>query len=268
VSPSGKYVVQGGAWVANMAGRDASREAVVAPAMRGIKEREREALAENLERIDPRLAGAARVSAKAAAFAGATPLMAAALAPGTAAVMRAPGVLGGAARFAATPAGGALIGGAEGARRGPVEAAQGAAMGAIGGPASSKLIRFLGRFRGGGKAAALAGRLAAQEARAVGRVPAAVSIPSTTGTIPAAVSIPSPSIGRAVATEAAAPAVRQATMPGSTENLLLQLKDMNSTAAGRKQLLEYLKTQPPEVAVQIRALLGPATRHRPFIGGR
>lgn len=131
-----------------------------------------------------------------------------------------------------------------------------------GGSTIFELIKGMGRR----KAAAPAAKAAAPA------VIRGVSSTTTSGTVPAAVSAPRGSIGQligagvppAAAPAAVAPAasVAQATAPGSYENLLLQLKNMASTAAGRKQVLDYIKTQPPEVAKQLRELLGPAVRHR------
>lgn len=174
----------------------------------------REALAANLESIDPRLAGAARVDDRAAAFAGATPLMLPAALAAKAVAAPAAAVL----KFAGTPAGGAVIGGLEGAQRGPIEAAEGAVVGAAGGPLArgaigkaGKLLEFLGRFKG-----------------------TAPAIASTAA---------KGAVAAAPATEDAAMAAVGAKLPISQEeaSILLQLRGAMDTSAGRLAAKQAVK---------------------------
>lgn len=166
------------------------------------------------------------------------------------------GVMGAARPLATGAIGGAL----EGYDVGGLPGAVGGAM--LGG---APLLGFLRRFKSGGSAAAKAAQMEA--ARLKGQEAAAKTIKSL-GMTPvtefrAAQAAKAAQLAEAE-TAAAAPvaSAAQATAPGSPENLLLRLKDMNSTAAGRAQLLDYIKAQPPEIARELRARLGPAVRHR------
>lgn len=208
--------------------------------------------------------------------------------PGAASALgRVPGMVGNAARYAiANPTKtGFAIGAAPRLLRGDVlgAAEQGTLFALLG--AGGKAARVLKKLGGWGVAEA---EVAASETAAAKAAAAKLSAPrSTTGVVPASVSATRTTgsgvpmllkkgmedfAKRRAETEAAKAVVKeaapvvakatQATAPGSFENLVLRLKDMASTKEGRKMVLDYIKTQPPEVAKQLREVLGPAVRHR------
>lgn len=186
ISPSGAYVVRGGRWVATSSGQPSNTPASILGAAylggaqpTGVRREEFERGAE---------AGAMAVPAVASLALGGPALQ----------------VAKRGLALAATPGGGAVIGGLEGASDGPMGALEGAAKGAAGGYIAGvpgKVLQFLTRF----KKAEQAARIAAAQAkglenadktvRSVGLNPKAIKAAmerrlSTTGTIPASVPPP------------------------------------------------------------------------------
>lgn len=188
---------------------------------------DRAALAANLEAIDPRLAGAARVDDRAAAFAGATPLML----PAALAAKAAAPAIGTALRFSATPGGGALIGAAQGITDGDlVGAAQGAVVGAASGPilgqGAGKLLQFLSRFK-------RAGNVAQAARTASGSIPASIPPPRSIGSL-------APTTATA-STEAGAVAGMGLPLTQDEIKILTQLQGHMRTSAGRVAAKEAVK---------------------------
>lgn len=241
-SPSGKQVVRGGKWV------DVEEaNAQMAPEDR----RRKEFMAESKVAANPYEEPSAFGRGLGEAIQAGTMMAAGGGALGAAA-RGLPGVLGGAARFAvANPAAtGAVVGAAPSLMRGhPGEAVVEGALGAAGVKGTGALLE---RALGGKGGALLLKFLTERLGKNVPKIAMSAAEAAAPAATPAAMA----------ATGA------QAFAPGSHEALILELKDMGSTAEGRKQVLEYLKTQAPEFAKEVRELLGTATRHRPWIGGR